>query len=153
MTWEELDNEKKTRNYVEKKAYDEASAELKPVLEREEQQGAKPIEPLEFQPVRSPGIYEAEFAKKNDDLIFHFWPYGYHTAERAGIATPRFIPEFDTGLRKSFSDVFGAHRIEVNRDEDVGAISIKAFGWGGNDSYRKLAIEACEKTHLALGGS
>ena len=133
--------------------YEKAKADGLPVIEKEAEGGVKPIEPLRFQPVRSPKIYEAEFAVKGKDLIFHFWPDGYHDAERDGRAKPALKPHFIHNLLETMADVFGSGRIKLEEDRDVGAIFVQVFGWGENDSYRQIAIEACEKFHKAMGGS
>lgn len=121
-----------------------------PLMQREAESGTKPFEPLKFQPVRSPK-YEAEFALKGDDVIFHFWPPGYHQAEAAGQRTPNFQKGFEGLLRGCLKDTFGT-RFDLENDDDLGAFSAKAKGFGLNQFHRELAIKLCEKLHYALGG-
>jgi hypothetical protein len=131
-----------------------AKEEGAPVIVKEASAGMKPFDPVEYQPVRSPDIYEGEFGVKGSDLIFHFWPANYHNAERAGKALPRFKPGFDVVLKQVFTDAFGAgvSRVEVFHDPDVGAFCVLAHGWGDNQYHRELSIKACEALHQALGG-
>lgn len=152
MSWEELDRKTNARFQSARPEYDEARDKLRPVIEKEEQAGAKPIAPIQFQPVRSPAIYEAEFGVKGEDIIFHFWPDKYHEAEKSNRPAPRFPKEFEKELRSSLSTVFGENRFEIHHDPDVGAIFAKAIGWGTHEFARKNAIEACSKLHFALGG-
>jgi hypothetical protein len=123
------------------------------VIEQEVNTGDKLVDPIIFQPVKSPGNYEAEFAIKGDDLIFHFWPSGYHDAQDKGFTTPHFKRDFSYHLVKVMSDSFSANRIEVENDEDMGAIFVKASGYASNQFYKDMAIMACEKLHKALSDS
>lgn len=118
-----------------------------PIAQKEAAAGAKPIQPIDFQPVKSPGNYEAEFAVKGDDVIFHFWPWGYHDAERRGTALPRFQKDFIDKLNMSMAKTFGSHRLQISEDQDMGAFFVKAVGFGTNQFHRKLCIEACENLH------
>lgn len=123
-----------------------------PTIRKEEKEGFKPFEQLAFQPVKSPGIYEAEFGVKGEDLIFHFWPYGYHVADVQGKSTPRFPKGFLPKLSKVMKDTF-MQRVEISEDLDVGAIFVKANGWGEKQFHRELAIKACEAIHKAMDGA
>ena len=129
------------------KSLDDTKSELLPLAQKEAAAGAKPIQPIDFQPVKSPGNYEAEFAVKDDDVIFHFWPWGYHDAERRGTALPRFSKDFIEKLSASMAKTFGQHRLQVSEDQDMGAFFVKAVGYGTNQFHRKLCIEACENLH------
>lgn len=152
-TWVERNNETQvTAKVTEDRERDlnKARDESIPMVTRD--QSRKDLTPLEFQPVKSPGIYEGEFAVKDEDLIFHFWPYGYHKAERDGHARPRFRPGFDKWLADVMGSVFSPNRIEIKHDEDVGAWFVRASGYGTNQFHRKLCIKACELLHTALGG-
>jgi flavodoxin len=135
------------------KAYEQTKAEYLPVAEKESNSGAKAFEQIQFQSVLSPGIYEAEFGTKGKDLLFHFWPWGYHEAERARRALPRFLVVFEEAFRGAMESVFGAHRVEVAHDPDIGAWFCKAIGWGEHQFSRDLAIKACEDLHQRLGGT
>lgn len=132
---------------------EEGKRESLPILEREARKGQMPIEPIRFRPVKSPGIYEAEFAQKDKDLIFHFWPYGYHQAERDRRAAPKFKTGFEKALTDSMENVFSSNRVTVSLDRDVGAYFVKAANWGEHQFMSELAIKACEQVHKALGGS
>jgi len=126
--------------------YDALKDSLLPVTVRESKSGNKFIAPIDFQPVKSPKNYEAEFAVKGEDLIFHFWPWGYHDAEADGLALPRFKPNFEKFLTQAIAAQFG-NKTFISRDEDVGAFFIKAPGFGLNQFHRELAIKACEELH------
>lgn len=151
-TWEELNNGDQTKRIIEKKEYDDTVTDLKPVILREEGLGAKPVVVIDFQPILSKGFYEAEFAMKGNDVIFHFWPDRYHEAERSELPTPTFPKDFEVKLKAVLGDVFGAHRVEMSMDADIGAWFAKAFGYGTHEYARKLSIEVCEKLHKDLGG-
>lgn len=155
MSWLEQENETRKQHEVSKDravVLDQARDETLPVIQKEAAQGEVPFDPLKFQPVRSPGNYEAEFAKRGEDVIFHFWPYGYHEADRRGIATPKFKPEFLLNLRVVMISAYGAQRVEVSEDRDMGAWFVKAHGWGAQQFWFDLACEACRKLHHSLGG-
>lgn len=124
--------------------------EFLPIAVKEASAGDKGIDQVDFQPVKSPGTYEAEFAVKGDDVIFHFWPWGYHDAERRGETTPRFKRGFQDSLMKAMSQAFDPKRVEISEDKDMGAIFVKASGFGSNQFFRKLSIEACELLHKSF---
>lgn len=134
------------------KVLDEARAETLPTVLKEADSGQKPFKPIELQPVKSPGIYDAEFGVKGTDVIFHFWPSGYHAAERRGAASPQFKPGFEATLKKVMGDVFDARRVVIESDPDVGALFVRAHGWGEAQFHRDLCIKACEQLHAAMGG-
>lgn len=132
-------------------AYEEAKRELGPQIEREV--GLRQnLEPIRFQPVRSPGIYEAEFGQKGDDVIFHFWPYGYHAADSAGRALPRFPKIFESVLERAMVSSYGEGRFEIINDKDMGAWFARAKGWGTSMFARETAVKVCEAVHKGLGG-
>jgi hypothetical protein len=133
--------------------YDQAKAEGLPVVTKEAEGGIKPLDPVKFQPVRSPGIFEAEFGVKGKDLIFHFWPDGYHKADRNSLAPPAFKKDFLQRLTKTMVDTFTKERVLIEEDRDMGAFFVKAHGWGENDSYREISIKVCEIFHKAMGGT
>lgn len=134
------------------KVLDETREENLPIIKKETDSGQKPFTPVQLQPVKSPGIYEGEFGVKGDDVIFHFWPSGYHAAERRGAAAPKFVAGFEVMLKKVMGDVFDAKRIKVEHDVDVGAWFVRAIGWADAQFHRDLCIKACEQLHAALGG-
>ena len=123
-----------------------------PTMLKESDNGVKPLAQVQLQPVKSPGIYEAEFGVKNADVIFHFWPSGYHAAERRGVAAPKFKQGFEAALRKVMGEVFDPARVVVEHDIDVGALFVRAKQWGEAQFHRDLCIKACEKLHAEMGG-
>lgn len=154
MSWTEQEHKSRTVVHVSQGRESELENEKKASLSaiQRESEETKPFDPMRFQPVKSPDIYEAEFVSKGADVIFHFWPWNYHHAERDGKPAPKFKPGFEQALRKSMSDVFQEHRLEVIHDLDIGAWFVKAKGWGENQFARELSIKACEALHKALGG-
>lgn len=131
---------------------DKTKEESLPVVKRQVSKGELPINPVKLQPVKSPDIYEGEFGIKDGDVIFHFWPYGYHEAERNRLAAPHFKPEFERQLLTVMSAEFGGHRIQVLEDADVGAFCVVAKSWAENQFHYEMSVRACEKLHKALGG-
>lgn len=153
--WEEKETKSRLAietNAAKIKMWEELRGSSLPQLQKDE--GQKPVVPLRFQPVKSPGIYEAEFTMRGPDIVFHFWPYGYHAEERAGVTgrMPRFKAGFLGAVKNEFGIVFGTHRLTVTEDPDVGAITLIATGWGENAYARELSIKACEGIHHAMGG-
>lgn len=145
MTWSEKLADGTTGQKASKE-YDTLKDSLAPVAAREGQQD-KAIIPIDFQPVKSPNNYEAEFAKKDSDVIFHFWPWGFHDAQDKNMTPPRFKNGFETFLVQSMVEVFGAKRVELHKDDDMGAFFVRAQGAGDNQFFRELAIQACEGLH------
>lgn len=155
MSWLEKNtetNEVAAPTAVRAQVLDEAREQGLPTITKEAEAGVKPFAQVEFQPVKSPGIYEAEFGVKGGDVIFHFWPSGYHVAERRGVAGPRFKPNFEAELKKVMGSVFDSNRVLIDHDPDVGAIFVRAKGWGEAQFHRDLCIKACEQLHAAMGG-
>lgn len=153
MSWTERDLRTGEQMHVtaEKAAkLDAGKAVDLPKIAKEEM---KSFEPIKFQPVKSPGIYDAEFGVKGPDLIFHFWPAGYHEAERRGTKAPAFVREFPTQLGSVMTEIFKAERCEFYNDPDVGAYTVKAMGWGENQFVFDLAVKACKNLHLSMGGA
>jgi hypothetical protein len=135
---------------------DKARDEGLPVVEKEAARGQVPLDPIRFTPVRSPGIYEAEFARKDSDLVFHFWPYGYHEADRNSRPTPRFVPKFEHYMRILAVAEFGlvgGGSPAFHEDKDMGAWCMTVPGWGEKQFFHEVAVKFCEKLHHALGGS
>ena len=156
MAWRERDIEsgkEEVAGLDRTRELNEARDQALPAMLKEAEVGKKPFIPVHFQPVRSPGLYEAEFAKRDNDVIFHFWPYGYHEADRKGIAAPRFPKDFEPKLTTAMGDVFGTHRITVKHDMDMGAFFVCASGWANQQFWFDLAVKACQSLHTSLGGT
>ncbi len=150
MTWNEKFADG-TTGVKNSKEYDSIKETFAP-LAAKEAQADKGIEPIEFQPVKSPGNYEAEFAKKDDDIIFHFWPYGFHDAQDKEKTLPRFKQGFETFLTQVMAESYGAKRVKLEKDLDMGAIFVRAMGAGTNQFFREVAIKACELLHKKFEG-
>lgn len=133
--------------------FEKGKREVMPVLEREADRGQLPIVPVRLRPVKSPGIYEAEFGAKDEHLVLHFWPYGFHQAKRDGTAAPRFKSGFEEKLREAMEHVFNANRVSVQFDKPMGSFSVLALNWAEHQYASELAIQACERLHKAMGGS
>lgn len=129
----------------------ERSASL-PTIVKESEAGAPAFNPIKFQPVIGTGVFEAEFGTKDDDVIFHFWPHGYHVADAANRPTPGFLPSFPATLKSVMEEVFGKNRVDIRDDRDMGAFFVRANGWVKNQFYRQQAIKACEMLFKAMGG-
>lgn len=131
---------------------DEVRKEL-PVVLKEADGGVRPFKTVDFQPVRGPGTFEGEFGVKLEDLILHFWPHGYHDAERTGGRTPKFKPGFEEALRSSFKDSFKHFSIEMTFDPEMGAWFMKIPNATSSLHYRDLCVKALEALHLKMGGA
>lgn len=150
---------RKTSAATEAKAkeYDEAKKSL-PVVQKEADAGVRPFSTVEFQPIKGVNTFEAEFGVKGDDVIFHFWPWGYHDVERSNenVANARRLPIFEKGfedkLKKVLAKTFGESRCDVSFDSDMGAWFVKARGAGLNQFNRELCIEAATNLHSEMGG-
>lgn len=154
MSWKEIHTASGT--YIEVDAakeqkLEEAKKDL-PIIQKEAASGLKPFELIKFQPVLSAGRFEAEFAVKGDDVIFHIWPHGYHEAERDKRHPPRFPKGFADLLVKTMGSAFDPMRIEIHEDRDIGAWFVKAIGYGSSTFYRELSIKAVTSLHKAMGG-
>lgn len=128
---------------------DTLKKELSPVVEKEASSGAKAFETINFTPVLSPNNYEAEFAIKEDDLIFHIWPWKYHETEERGVQTPRFRKDFEEKLNRSFGSVFFS-KWEYEFNEEMGSYFIRAPGSGSNMFAKENAIECLENLHKEM---
>lgn len=145
-------SERTSEGVVSEKASSELDTlkkELSPIVVKEADSGVKGFDQIDFQPVMSPSNYEAEFASKEDDLIFHIWPWKFHEADRAGKIRPRFVKHFDRLLDKAFSKVFFS-KWEYSFDEDMGSFFVKARGFGSGQFARENAIEALETLHSVM---
>lgn len=153
--WLEKDQQTKVIQGADLKRTKELNAERDvslPVISKETQKGAPPFDPMKFSPVIGTDIYEAEFAVKGSDVIFHFWPYNYHSADSAGKATPSFLKGFQVQLKKSFESVFGKNRIEIKDDRDMGALYVRAIGWADNQMWKEQAVRAFKNFFNDMGG-
>jgi hypothetical protein len=156
MNWIEQESRSNTLSVADQeraRLLDMVKKETLPTIKREEEEGAPEFQPLDFTHIKSPGIFEGEFGAKNKDLLFHFWPYGHSQAHREGKRPPNFKPAFKPALKAAMCEVFEANRIEIEEDKDVGAIFVKAKGWGDHQYVRELSIKACEALHKAMGGT
>jgi hypothetical protein len=132
-------------------AYEQAKAEKLPVIEREAT-GVRPFEQLKFQPVTAHGFFDAEFAEKGEDIVFHFWPYGFHKAQRSGSKSPAFPKDFQEKLRKAMRKSFADNRVVVDEDKDMGSFFVKAVGYTKALSPFKLATDVCKELYVLMGG-
>jgi hypothetical protein len=153
--WSEQDTKSGTAIHVtpeKERLFNEVKAGTLPVIQREADGGVKPIKPVEYQPVRSPGRFEAEFGIKNDDIIFHVWPWAYHLAEKEGQTTPPFLAGTKDALNKAMGEIFYG-KFELTEDFDVGAYTVVVTGWGAKQFARDLAITAVKRLHELMGGT
>lgn len=152
--WTEKDQEQGIQNPSNARTQElnQIREESLPVAQREADAGIRPFEPIDFQPVKSPSNYEAEFAVKGEDVIFHFWPWAFHDAQSKGHTPPYFRKDFREHLTVSMSKTFGPNRLQIEEDKDMGAFFVKAVGFGLNSFFRNLCIEACEDLHTRLEG-
>ena len=133
------------------RVYDSERERSLPVLQKEP--GQHDLEPLRPQPVISPGIYEAEFMSKGSDIVFHFWPYGYHEADDHDKVPPRFGKNFQPTLTKIMNEGLFPCKVYVSEDKDMGSWFVRAFGLAERPFHRELCVKACEDLHTALGGT
>lgn len=114
----------------------------------------KTFDPIRPQPIISPKIYEAEFLVKGNDVIFHFWPHGYHEADDLNKILPRFPKMFQSILKESMSEVIANNSVSlaIEEDKDMGAWFIKANNLAINPMYKDLCIKVCEMIHKKMGG-
>jgi hypothetical protein len=155
MSWveQELQSRKQLALSPERiSVLDQAKGEGFPVITKETSFGNKQVEPIQFREIRSPGHFEAEFAKRSGDIIFHFWPWGLHAADSAGVPRPAFPKGFKDELQKAMTDVFGGEGLDVEDDRDMGAYFVKVAGFGGKQFWSDLAIRAATALHKSLGG-
>ena len=132
------------------KVYDSEKEVSLPVISREDQ---KPFEQVRPQPVISPGIYEAEFMTKGGDVIFHFWPYGYHNAEELDKIPPRFQRSFPGLMKEAMTKALSPTVLEIQEDRDMGAWFVRAKSLADKPFARDLAVKAMEAVHKIMGGT
>lgn len=155
MSWVEQETQERKQLQVtpeREKQLDEVKNEVHPAIVREAAQGDKPFEPIRFQPVKSPGLFEAEFAKKESDLVFHFWPWGLHAADRGDQPRPPFTKDFRPQLTCALHDVFDSNKVTIKEDRDMAAIFVKVEGYGMKQFWFDLAHKVVTNLHLRLGG-
>lgn len=152
MTWTERDLTTGEQMEVTAEKAAKLNAGKDKDLPRVQKEDLKSFKQVKFQPVRSPNIYDAEFGVKDRDIVFHFWPYNYHEADRKGVASPAFPRDFGPNLIKTMDDIFRG-RTEIHNDPDMGAFTVKALGWGENQFAFDLAVKACKQLHFAMGGT
>lgn len=129
---------------------DKVKAEALPKVQHEASTGDKFVKPVQFQPVHSPGIFEAEFALRDGDVIFHFWPWGLHEAERNGQPRPAFKDGFSAALRNVLATHFPL--FELTEDRDMGAWFVKIPALGKKQFWHKLSVSMVTDLHFQLGG-
>lgn len=150
--WLEKDQQTKEIRRKSSKELDETRESSLPIVSKEADIGAPPFEPIKFSPVIGTDIFEGEFAVKNEDVIFHFWPHGYHAADAAGRTTPSFKKGFPETLKVVFEKEFGKGRIEIQDDRDMGALFVRATGWAANQFHREISVKALRELFVAMGG-
>jgi hypothetical protein len=126
--------------------------EVLPIIAGEAEQGMKPFETIKFQPVKSPGLFEAQFAKKEGAIIFQFWPWGYHAAEREGRPLPPFTKQFREKLQPTLAKTFEDRFLRVEEVRQMGAYYVEAATYGKKMAWFDLARKAVTELHHALGG-
>lgn len=153
MDW--VEQKTQTRENVEvteakAKLLNEVKKDL-PVVQKEADGGVRPFEALKLQPILGSNTFEAEFGVKGDDVIFHFWPWGYHDAERKNERPPHFLPDFEKKLMAAMTEIF--KRAEVSKDEDVGAFFVRIPSGAEYQFHRDMSIKAVSAFHVSLGGT
>jgi hypothetical protein len=150
--------ERETESRKEKEVSPQKAAELDaardkdlPVIQKEAA-GAKLFDQIKFQPVRAYGYFDAEFAVKDGNIIFHFWPHGFHEAQQVGKRIPDFPVAFESKLNQAMSHAFTRNRVEVREDRDMGAYFVKATGYGSSISPFEMAVGACQRLYRSLSG-
>jgi len=159
MAWAELDLQ--TRQDLPMSAEREALLNevrnsVRPVITREVDRGDKGIEPVQFKEVRSPGLFEAQFARKQNDVVFHFWPWGFALAEKRGEPRPAFQPGMRVQIREAFVDIYGDSEFlsvtEDDWDREMGSITAIVRGQGAKQFWYDLAVKVVTQLHKSLGG-
>lgn len=139
---------------------DKTKQESYPVIAGEVGRGIKPLKEVRFQPVQSPGIFEAEFAQRDSttddgkisrDVIFHFWPWGLHAADKREEIRPSFRRGFKEALQKVMTSEYQG-LVQIEDDRDMGAFFVRIRGAGGQQFWHQLAVKAVTTLHLSLGG-
>jgi hypothetical protein len=155
MAWVEQELKERKRLEVtpaREKLLNEVKKTSLPAVLREAASGDKTLDPIRFQPVKSVGRFEAEFAKRDGDIIFHFWPWGLHTADREGKPRPPFTPEFRAALPMALYEEFDVKLVSITEDRDMGAFFVKAESYGKKQFWFDLARKVVTALHRRLGG-
>ena len=155
MAW--VEQELKERKKLEvtparEKLLNEVKRATLPTIVQEAASGDKSFEAINFQPVKSVGRFEAEFAKRDGDIIFHFWPWGLHAADREGTPRPPFTAAFRAALPKALYDEFDVKLVTIIEDRDMGSIYVKAESYGKKQFWFDLARKVVTTLHRHLGG-
>lgn len=157
MPWQARDTDTQQRLDVSQSAaaeFDKAKSDVHHLIAKEADLGVKHFKQLKFQPVIGNGVFEAEFAEKDDDIIFHFWPYNYRLKQKEGKPQlPKFPANAETLLKRALTTSFAENRIELTFDTDMGSYFVKALGYAKSLNPRHLAIEACKKFYQLSGGT
>jgi hypothetical protein len=163
VSWKEKVFGLKDRNPTEisgskKIEYDNARETGIPRLEREWESvdtkvGGKPIDPIHFQEVIGPKIFEGEYGVKGEDIIFHLWPYGYQQSMDDNKFPPKFHKNFKDQLGKSLTKVFTTNTVDQeNHQSTMGSIYVCIRGGASGMFYKQKCIDFCEDLFLNLGG-
>jgi hypothetical protein len=154
MAWNEHEMQSRKPldvNATREKLLNEVKKESLPIIVKEADSGNKTVVPIKFQPVQSPGIFEAEFGVKDGDLIYHFWPWGLHAADKSS----RGRPAFKVGFGKALAEVMTASykgRATIEEDRDMGSWFVKVVDGGKNQFFHKLAVNTVTSLHHKMGG-
>jgi hypothetical protein len=154
MSWKEQELASRKPLNVDaarEKLLNDVKKEAHPIIIKESDAGGKTVVPVKFQPVQSPGIFEAEFGVKDGDLIYHFWPWGLHVADKSGRGRPAFKVGFGKALAEVMKDSY-KNKAVIEEDRDMGAWFVKVVDGGKNQFHRKLAINTVTALHKKLGG-
>lgn len=150
--WLEKDQQtKQIRNKTSAELDNERATSL-PVVSKEVEAGAPAFQPMKFNPVVGTNVFEGEFATKGNDIILHFWPYGYHAADAAGRPTPAFHRDFRETLKSTFEKEFGKGRVVIKDDRDMGALFVQILGWASNQFHRDVTVKALKTFFTNMGG-
>lgn len=156
MGWFEENTNTRHRSEVSDAAklqkFEEVKSECHAPILKEVDSGMKPFKPVRFQPVQSPGLFEAEFAEKDGDVIFHFWPSGYAEAVAKANTRPNFKATFLPSMEKGFEEFYDPHRLQASFEPELGAYTVRAVGYGDQQFWKKKAIDVCTQIHVLMGG-
>lgn len=138
--------------------YDKESSEGIPKIMKEWETvdkglGGKPIDPIHFQEVLGPKIFEGEYGVRGEDIIFHLWPYGYHQAMDDNKFPPKFHKNFKGQLVVSVAKVFPTNKVELeNHIQRMGSLYVCIYGGASGMFHDQKCIEFCEDLYKELGG-
>jgi hypothetical protein len=155
MVWHERQLETQQDSQVDQARaaeLDKAKVDVHQAIVKETGEGLRQFKPIKFQPVIGRGIFEAEFAEKDDDIIFHFWPYQYRLKQKEGKQLPQFPQGTENLLKLSLTTSFADNRIETSFDQDMGSFFVRAIGYAKSLDPKYLAVNVCKKFYELLGG-